>query len=166
MAKQITSIRMDSDVRGYLRDLGQGNCYYNNSNLITTEVILKIGSVLTGFPDSEVYNETGCLVGVPYGAFKQMLIRKKVDLGSKRFQVMAERPKFKTVYDCLMDTRDFYSIYGSVHGLLIKNNARSSSSREHDILRGMTLSVGAAILGISAVDIIDMIHRKYAGLIH
>lgn len=166
MAKLITARKIDSDISGHLKDLCNGNYHYNNNNLTTAEVILKIGTVLTGFSEVEVYDEAGYPVGVPYSTFKQMLIRKKADLGSKRFQTMAERPKFKTVYDCLMGTRDFYSIYGSVHGFLIKNNAKNPTGREHDILRGMILSVGAAILGISAADIMDIIRGKYAGLIH
>lgn len=166
MAKQIIPVGMDSDISEYLEDLAYGNHYYNNGNLTTSEVILKIGVALTGLPEKEVYGVMLYPIGVSYSTFKQMVLREREDLGSKRFQSMAERPKFRAVYDCLMGTRDFYSIYGSVHGFWIKNNAKNPSGVKHDILDGMILSVGAAILGISAADIMDIIHGKYSGLIH
>lgn len=166
MANPIIPVGMDSDIGEYLKDLAYGNNYYNNGNLTTYEIILKIGVALTGFPEEEVYDGMWYPIGISYSTFKQMVLRERADLGSKRFQIMAERPKFRAVYDCLMGTRDFYSIYGSVHGFWIKNNAKNPSGVKHDILDGMILSVGAAILGISAADIMDIIHGKYSGLIH
>lgn len=165
MAKQIIPVGMDSDIIEYLKYLADGNYYYNNGNLTVHEVILKIGVALTGLPEKEVYDGMRYSVVVSYSTFKQMVLRERTALGGKRFQTMAERPKFRAVYDCLMETRDFYSIYGSVHGFWIKNNAKNPSGVKHDILDGMILSVGAAILGISTSDIMDIIHGKYSGLI-